>query len=129
MRAEYNFPSAVTLNHIDASRKENSVAKATDKRILSSAALQLDIFETTLKCPCNPSPDITQQIHLEQELVGEHIDSELLITEGVDARGGGAGGCADLEGDGTESLTHAYKEASQTLVGGSLSEELLLRCG
>jgi hypothetical protein len=34
---------------------------------------------------------------LEQQLVSQHVHSQLLITEGVDAGGGSAGGSADLQ--------------------------------
>lgn len=53
---------------------------------------------------------------LEEELVGEHVDGELLVTEGVDAGGSAAGGGSDLEGDGPQRFPHAYEERYQLLV-------------
>lgn len=60
---------------------------------------------------------------LEEELVGEHVDGELLVAEGVDAGSGTAGSSADLEGDGAESLPHAHQQPGQALVGGGLAQK------
>ena len=56
----------------------------------------------------------------EKELIGEHIDGELLITERVDARGGAARSSADLVGDGTDGLRHGHHELTELGIVGVL---------
>ncbi len=56
----------------------------------------------------------------EKELVGEHIDSELFITERVDARGGAARSSAYLVSDGTDGLRHGHHELTELGIVGVL---------
>jgi hypothetical protein len=62
---------------------------------------------------------------LEEKLVGEHVDRELLIAEGVHASSGAAGGSADLEGNGAERLPHGHHQPGQLLVRRRLGQKLL----
>jgi hypothetical protein len=64
--------------------------------------------------------------HLEEELVGEHVDGELLVSEGVDARRAAAGRRPDLEGDRPHRLPHADQQPDEVLVRRRLGQELLL---
>lgn len=64
--------------------------------------------------------------HLEEELVGEHIDGELLVTEGVDAGGAAARRRPDLERDRPHRLPHADEQPDEVLVRRRLGQELLL---
>jgi hypothetical protein len=45
--------------------------------------------------------------HIKEELVGEHVDGELLVAEGVDARRASSGRRPDLERDRPHRLVHA----------------------
>jgi hypothetical protein len=58
-----------------------------------------------------------------KELVGKHVNSELFVTERVDARGGAARSSADLVGDGADSLRHGHHELAELGIVGVLEEE------
>jgi hypothetical protein len=77
-----------------------------------------------------PFGDIGERIgvaaHIEEELVGEHVDGELLVAEGVDARRATAGRRPDLERDRPHRLAHADQQPDEVLVRRRLGQELLL---
>ena len=64
--------------------------------------------------------------HIEEELVGEHVDGELLVAEGVDAGRAAAGRRPDLERDRPHGLPHAGEQPDEVLVRRRLGQELLL---
>jgi hypothetical protein len=62
---------------------------------------------------------------LEQELVGQEIDGELLISERVDASRGSARGGPHLEGNGPDGLRHGHHHLSQLGIVSGLHQKLL----